>query len=201
MNRRIALLAPLALALLAAAPARAQLSLSQISAYLNGLTSAETDFSQVGSDGSKSQGRLILQRPNRMRFEYQGRDAALVLASSGSVAIFDPKSNQPPEQYPLRRTPLSLILGPRVDLTKARMVVDHGEENGLTTVTAQDPEHPEYGTIRLYFSQSPIALRQWVVTDDAGGQTLVRLGSLQVGGSYPASLFDIAGETERRASR
>lgn len=200
MNRRIALFAPLALALLGTGPARADLSLAQISAYLNGLTTAEADFTQVSSDGAKSAGRLFIQRPNRMRFEYKGRDAALVLASAGSVAVFDPKSNQPPEQYPLRRTPLGLILGPKVDLERARMVVAHGPIGDQMTVTAQDPDHPEYGTIRLYFSQSPIALTQWVVTDDAGGQTLVRLGPLQTGASYPSSLFDIEGETERRAS-
>lgn len=200
MNRRALLLAPLAL-IVAAAPLRAELSLAQVSTYLNALRSAESRFSQVNADGSRDKGRLFIERPNRMRFEYEGRDAALVLASSGNVAIFDPKSNQPPEQYPLRRTPLSLILGAKIDLTADRMVVAHGSEDGFTTVTAQDPDKPEYGSIKLFFTESPVALRKWLITDEGGGQTLVLLDGLRPGGGFPSSLFDITGEIERRAGR
>lgn len=200
MNRRALLLAPLAL-IAAAAPLRAQLSLDQVSAYLNALTAAQSDFAQVNADGTRDKGRLFIARPNRMRFEYDGRDAALVLASSGNVAIFDAKSNQPPEQYPLRRTPLSLILGPRIDLTADRMVVAHGTEDGFTTVTAQDPDNPDYGSIKLFFTESPIALRKWLIVDQGGGQTLVLLDGLQPRASFPASLFDIRGEIERRSGR
>lgn len=196
--RRNLLLAPLALAVAGAPAAAAPLPLAELSRYLNGIETAESTFTQINADGSRSSGKVFIHRPNRMRFEYAPPNEALVLASAGQVAIFDAKSNQPPEQYPLRRTPLNLILGRNIDLGRARMVVDHGEEQGMTTVTAQDPEHPEYGTIKLYFSASPVALRQWVVTDETGYQTTVVLDGLQTGASYPPSLFSIASEQQRR---
>ena len=190
------LLAPALWLALALPSMAAPVSLAEISRYLNSITSASTEFTQQNADGSSSAGRLLMHRPGRMRFEYAGDDT-LVLASGGQVAIFDAKSNLPPEQYPLSRTPLNLILARNVDLTRAQMVVGHGETQGMTTVTAQDPEHPEIGTITLYFSPAPLRLEQWVVTDETGGQTLVRLGALQPG-EFPPSTFSIDSEMGRR---
>ena len=193
----IRLLAP-ALLILAALPAAAEkLSLQVLSDYLNGIKTAETSFTQVNSDGSTSAGTLYIRRPNRMRFEYQPPEQTLVLASAGQVAIFDGKSNQPPEQYPLKRTPLNLILAANVDLAQAKMVIAHGETDGMTTVTAQDPKNPEYGTITLFFTPEP-QLVQWIVTDEAGSQTRVVLDSLTTGKTYPPSLFSITVETGKR---
>ena len=121
-----------------------------------------------------------------------------MLASSGTVGIFDGKSKQPPEQYPLTKTPLNLILASDIDLTKARMVVGHRADGTSTRVTAQDPAHPEYGTIELVFTDAPVALRQWVITDDLGQQTTVILGDLKQGGNYPATMFSISAEAGRR---
>lgn len=194
----------LAALVLAALPLRAvaaEIPLDQISAYLNGLTTASASFTQRNSDGSTSTGHLYIHRPGRARFEYDPPNRSLVIAASDAVAIFDPKSNQPPEQYPLARTPLNLILARKIDLSRARMVVSHSEVDGNTVVVAQDPDHPEYGSIALVFSPGPIALHQWVVTDETGGQTTVTLSTLQVGQSLPDSLFDINAAASRRAGR
>lgn len=172
--------------------------LDALSAYLNGLTTAEATFTQINSDGSGSKGQVFIQRPGRMRFEYQKPDKTLVLASAGSVAIFDPKSNQPPEEYPLKRTPLNLILAPKIDLQNAKMVVSTHEEGDLTLVLAQDPEHPEYGTLELGFAADPLRLTQWVVTDGGGAQTIVLLDDLAPGKAYPPSLFSITHERDLR---
>lgn len=187
-----------ALAALLALPAQAEkLSLAQLSGYLNGLTTAEAAFTQQNADGSVSKGRVLIQRPGRMRFEYTP-DATLVLASGGQLAIFDPKSNQPPEQYPLSKTPLNLILARNIDLARARMVVGHQEQGPLTLVVAQDPEHPEYGTLTLAFSANPVALRQWTVTDETGNQTTVVLDALKTGMTYKPTTFSINYEAEKR---
>ncbi|WP_097068700.1 LolA family protein [Rhodobacter maris] len=194
--RRLAL-APVLLLVLSAPALAEKAPLAMISAYLNGLKSAEAGFTQINADGSRSTGHLYLQRPGKMRFEYDHNEA-LVLASAGTVAIFDPKSNQMAEQYPLKRTPLNLILAPKIDLAQARMVVGHEEENGDTVVVVQDPEHPEYGTIRLIFSASPLQLTQWVITDESGARTAVILNGLKPGVTIGASKFSITQETQRR---
>ena len=196
MNIRFALLAPLALI---AAPAFAEvIPLATLSNYLNSITTAETDFTQVNADNTISLGKIYIRRPGRMRFEYAPPDSSLVLTSAGTVAIFDAKSNQPPEQYPLSRTPLNIILGANVNLAAARMVTSHTEVGNATQVVAQDPDHPEYDSIAMIFTANPTTLRQWIITDDLGQQTTVILGELKQGLEYQPSLFSIDSEVAKR---
>ncbi len=197
MNRRFALLAPLVF-LLPLPAAAEKLPLATISKYLNGLTTVEADFTQVNSDGTISTGKIYINRPGRVRFEYGPPDSSLVIAGGQQVAIFDAKSNQPPEQYPLKRTPLNLILAEKVDLGRAKMVIGHTEDGTSTRVRAQDPEFPEYGSIELVFTADPVELRQWVIIDDLGAQTTVILGEMKKGGKLGARLFDITAETAKR---
>lgn len=204
MNRRTFTAAAAAAILAPSAAFARKLSLSEISNYFNKMTSVEADFRQTNPDGSVSKGRVYIRRPGRMRFEYAPPEPTLVLASGGQVAIFDGKSNQPPEQYPLAQTPLNLILAKRVDLARARMVIGHTEQGGLTFVTAQDPDHPEFGSIQMAFSASPVALRQWTIRDQSGGRTTVVLGRLEIGRNYPPSLFSVTsemGKGKRRRDR
>jgi outer membrane lipoprotein-sorting protein len=178
MNIRT-LLPTVAILLATALPAAAQqISLNAISNYLNNLQTAKGAFTQVNDDGTISTGTIYIKRPGRIRFEYNPPDKQLVLASGGAVVIYDPKTNEPPETYPLARTPLSIILAKNVNLSRARMVVGHKSDGKSTTVKAQDPEHPEYGNIELVFTANPVELRQWVINDDGGNRTTVILGEL-----------------------
>ncbi len=176
----------------------AEIPLSKLSGYLNSFQNAAGKFTQINSDGTISTGTVYIKRPGRVRFEYDPPNKDLVIAGGGQVAIFDAKSNAGPTQYPLRQTPLSLILDSHIDLGRARMVVNHGEDGETTFVTAQDPSHPEYGNIRLIFSGNPVELRQWVVTDSSGQQTTVVLGNLKTGVKLQPSLFNIIAETNQR---
>jgi outer membrane lipoprotein-sorting protein len=198
MNRRTSVLAPLALLFLSAPASAAPIPLDELSRYFNGITTAEAGFTQVNADGTRATGTLYIRRPGRARFEYAPPEKSLVMAGGGQVAIFDARSNQPPEQYPLKRTPLNLILARNVDLTRAKMVVGHSEVDGTTRVIAQDPEKPEYGTIELVFTDNPVALREWIITDDTGSQTRVVLDAFRTGMQLSAFLFDITHEMRQR---
>ncbi|WP_418887992.1 LolA family protein [Octadecabacter algicola] len=183
---------PLALAGFAASPSLAQqLSLGQVSTYLNSFVSAEGEFTQINADGTISTGTIYIKRPGRVRFEYNPPEESLVVAGGGQVAIFDPRSDSGPDRYPLNQTPLSIILERNIDLTRTDMVTGHTSDGTTTTVTAQDPAHPEYGNIRMVFTSDPVELRQWIVTDDTGQQTTVILGDLAKDGRVPDILFNI----------
>lgn len=198
MNMLRALVAPLA-ALVLALPAQAEkLPLGELSRYLNGLSTVEAEFTQINSDGTIGTGTVRISRPGKIRFEYAPPDRSLVMSDGQQVAIFDPKSNQPPEQYPLIRTPLNLILAANVDLSRAKMVVAHRESEGATRVTAQDPQHPEYGKIEMVFTANPTELRQWIITDDAGAQTTLVLGDMRKGAKLSSRMFSIDEEVVRR---
>lgn len=168
-----------------------KLPLASISSYLNDLTTAKGAFTQINGDGTISTGTIYIKRPGRVRFEYNVPDTGLVIAGSNTVVIFDTKSNQPPETYPLARTPLSIILARDVNLGQAKMVTGHAYDGTATTVTAQDPENPQYGNIQMKFTGPKPELRQWIINDGNGGQTTVVLGELQKGGNLPNKLFDV----------
>jgi len=197
--KRLAL--SLALMIGLAAPAMAdRVPLSQLSRYLNGIGTAEGDFTQINADGSISTGSIYIHRPGRMRFEYDGEDL-LVVAGGGQVAIFDGRSNSRPEQYPLRETPLNLIVERNVDLGRSGMVIGHEFDGTATRVVAQDPDRPEIGTIELVFTGDPVELRQWVITDSTGSKTTVVLGGLDEGARLSSRLFNIPLEIRSRTER
>ena len=186
------------LAFATTAAAQDKIALPELSRYLTALETAEGSFTQVNADGSISTGTFYLKRPGRMRFEYDAPNETLVIAGAGSVGIFDGDRDRTAETYPLKRTPLSVILAEEVDLTRARMVTGHTSDDTTTTVTAQDPDNPEYGYVQLVFTADPVELRQWKVSEAGGGETTVILGALETGMELPNRLFSLRQETERR---
>ena len=188
------------LSTLSPALADQKLSLDALSAYLNTIQTAQSEFTQFNEDGSKSTGMLYIKRPGRMRFEYAPPNSGVVIAGSGAVILHDKKSNQPPETYPLKRTPLNLILARKVDLGQAKMVMSHSFDGTFTVVRAQDPKDPEIGFIDLMFSANPIALKQWVITNEQGTRTAVVLNGLTPGVTLPDSMFQttVSGRSSNR---
>ncbi|WP_418593078.1 LolA family protein [Ponticoccus sp. (in: a-proteobacteria)] len=189
-------LAALALTLLALPAQAQQLSLGEISKYLNSIQSAVGTFTQINADGTISTGEISIKRPGKVRFDYNPPERALVMASAGAVYILDRKLGATADTYPLNQTPLSIILDRNVDLTRAGMVTAHQYDGTATVVTAQDPKRPEYGSIQLKFTGSPVELRQWVITDGDGTKTTVVLGGLQQK-DLPNRLFYIDPELEK----
>jgi outer membrane lipoprotein-sorting protein len=199
MSKRIlSIIAAVALTLYAGAASAQQLTLGQVSAYLNQLQTAQGGFTQINADGTLSTGQIYIKRPGRIRFEYNAPSNALVMAGGGQLAVFDARSNTGPERYPLNQTPLSIILQDNVDLGRERMVTNVVSDGTTTTVTAQDPDNPNYGSIQMVFTSNPIELRQWVVTDDLGSETTVILNDLISGSVIRDILFNINAETRDR---
>ena len=184
---------------LASPVAAEKISLNEISSYFNAMTTAEAQFLQITDTGETSTGRLFIRRPGRIRFEYDPPEATLVVVGGGQVAVFDPKSRDEPLRFPLRHSPLNLILEREVDLAQRDMVVAHFEVESQTAVTLQDPENPDYGFIQLIFNDNPVQLHQWVVQDNSGGQTHIILDSLTEGGKLSNMLFNIQHEMRKRS--
>lgn len=196
-TRRLLIALPLVLAAIGGRAFAQEITLAEVSSYFNALRTGEGSFTQVNADGSVSTGTIYIKRPGRIRFEYDPPEQALVIAGGGSLAIFDPRSNTSPERYPLSQTPLSLILSRNVDLENAEMVTAFASDAELAELTAQDPDHPEYGSIRMIFTANPIALRQWVITDNTGSETTIYLDDMIEGERISDVLFNIIAETRK----
>ncbi len=98
-------------------------------AALNSVTSMAADFTQVGGDGRRHTGMLYLQRPGKLRFEYE-KPSTLEIVSDGSTVLVRDRKLNTSDPYPISQTPLKFLLSSKIDL---------GRESKVTAV-ATDPE-------------------------------------------------------------
>ena len=157
-------------------------------AYLQGLGEVKGRFEQTDARGDVSRGDLYLNRPGRARFVYDPPSGLLVICDGYTVLVADPRLKTA-NRYPLGSTPLSLFLAKQVRLDKGVVVsaVDHFADS--YALTAHDARHPAQGQITLVFSESPMRLREWRMTDAHGRTTQIRLTDLEAAPDLDPSLF------------
>jgi outer membrane lipoprotein-sorting protein len=189
----LAAAALLALAPPAGAQGANQADLLRISNYLNGLGTLTGQFVQIGPDGELSRGEFSMRRPGRLRFDYRPPNPALIVADGTWVGVCDRQIGTF-ERYPLRETPLDLLLRDRVDLRTegAVQAIERGENQ--LRVRAIDPDAPEQGSITMIFSDVPLRLRRWVVVDAQGLTTTVALSETRSNVELDPELFVIEDE-------
>lgn len=168
-----------------------QLSLGQITKYLNSMRAASAKFVQANPDNTLAQGVLYLAKPGKIRYEYTTPDDSLVISDGKLLGVFDKKSNRGAQLYDLKRTPLDILLRDRIDLEAAGVVRDVSSDGVKTQVVAVDPDNPKSGRITMVFTANPTELRQWIVRDPRGKETTVILNDLKVLGAVKGELFDI----------
>lgn len=165
-----------------------QADLNQIAAYLNSITALKAKFLQVAPDGQVSQGLAWLERPGRMRFQYDPPSPYLLVAGYGLLVFHDSSLDQT-TNIPLSSTPLGLLLARHITLTGTVTVTDFQRLPGEFDVTLVRTSEPGQGSLTLVFSTNPLTLRQWAVRDAEGKVTRVSLYDVALGGHFPAHLF------------
>jgi outer membrane lipoprotein-sorting protein len=163
--------------------------IARVETYLNGLKSLKAHFLQVAQNGGISEGTAWMERPGRMRFQYNPPSPFLLLASSG-VLTFHDGSLQQTSNIRLSRTPLGILLADHVTLSGDVTVTDIQRLPGQLQVTVIRTASPGDGSLSLIFTDQPMALRQWTVVDAQRRLTHVTLDNIQIGGTYDPLLFD-----------
>jgi outer membrane lipoprotein-sorting protein len=167
--------------------------ISQVEAYLNGLTALTANFLQVAADGSTRTGKAWLQRPGKMRFQYDPPDPQLLVAGFGLLVYNDPELNQT-TNIPLSATPLGILLAQHVVLSGSVTVTHIARDPGEVAITLVRTGKAAEGSLTLVFSTSPLQLRQWQVLDAQNRETRVSLYDVTPGGPFPDSLFTFQGQ-------
>ena len=175
---------------LAQAPMRAedQALVDRATAYLQGLTEAKGRFVQTDSRGQTSQGVLYLKRPGKARFDYDPPSGLLVVSDGSTVAVADSRLKTF-ERYPLMSTPLSLFLARTVRLDKGVQVTGVTRMADGFTLILRDGHKKTAGQIALTFSENPLRLRSWTVSDAQNRSTRVQLLDLEPVSGLDADLF------------
>lgn len=163
-----------------AAPLTAQdvTDLNRISAYLNTITSLQASFVQVGPNGELDQGTIYARKPGRLRFEYAPPSPYLIVSDGVTIAVANSKLRTV-DRYPLIDNPLNLILREGVDLTRDSRITDVERQTGTLRITATEKSGPVKGQVTLIFSYPATELRQWIITDAQGLQTMIALKNMK----------------------
>jgi outer membrane lipoprotein-sorting protein len=164
---------------------------ARVSSYLSSLQTLVGNFVQVGPDGSKTKGDFYIQKPGKVRFEYEAPSPIAIIADGASLAVRDRKLATQ-DIYPLSQTPLRFLLSDRIDLLKDTNVVNVTADDVFISVTIEEKQ-ALIGTSRLMLmiGAKDGQLKQWTVTDPQGYDTTVAVYNLDSSRKVDPGLFKI----------
>jgi len=169
-------------ALLASAPALSA-TLAEVQRSLAATSSMTAAFTQTAANGGVARGTMKLKRPGKIRFDYGKGASFLVVADGRTLSFVDYQVGQV-SQWPIRSTPLGVLLDPAADLSRLARVLPEDESPipGTVAVLAADSRKPELGKILILFQPDAAApgglrLTGWRVTDAQNALTTVTLAN------------------------
>lgn len=187
-------LAPAALAA-QPAPAPAQAinpDVERVVGALRAISTMKADFVQTDRNGQRLTGTITLQRPGKIRFQYQPGVPLLIVSDGAALTMIDYEVRQV-SRWPIRNSPLGALLDPNKDVARFARLLPTGHPDVLS-VEIKDPRHPEYGTITLIMLRKAgapggLQLDSWVALDAQNHRTTIRLSNQQYGIAVPANTF------------
>jgi outer membrane lipoprotein-sorting protein len=164
-----------------------QNDLLRIAAYLNGIGTMTARFAQASANGGAAEGWLWMERPGRMRFQYDPPTPILLIADRFYVYYVDTQLAEM-SKVGLKFTPAWFLL--RVPISFDDLLVTRFERgtNSLR-ITVVDPKAPDNGALTMTFSDQPLSLRQWTIVDQQRHTTTVLLSQQQFGMALDPKLF------------
>jgi outer membrane lipoprotein-sorting protein len=164
---------------------------AKVSSYLSSLQTLVGNFVQVGPDGSKTKGDFYIQKPGKVRFEYDPPTPIDIVADGSSLAVRD-RNLATQDIYPLSQTPLRFLLSDRIDLLKDTNVVSVASDDMFISITIEEKQ-ALIGTSRLMLmiGTKDGQLKQWTVTDPQGYDTTIAVYNLDTSKKVDPGLFKI----------
>jgi outer membrane lipoprotein-sorting protein len=164
-----------------------QADLQRIAAYLNGIGTMTARFQQYSANGGTAEGWVWMERPGRMRFQYDPPTPILLIADRFYVYYVDTQLAEM-SKVGLKFTPAWFLL--RVPISFDDLVVTRFERGANSLrITVVDPKAPDNGSLTMEFGDQPLSLRQWTIVDQQHHTTTVSLSEEQFGMALDPKLF------------
>ncbi|PKP94433.1 MAG: cell envelope biogenesis protein LolA [Alphaproteobacteria bacterium HGW-Alphaproteobacteria-16] len=178
--RPLAALAAITLPLTLPAAAQQQGTLAQVQRHLKATETMTASFAQTDRAGKTLNGTLTLKKPGKIRFQYE-KGVPLLIVGDGSSLWFIDYSVRQVSRWPVKNSPLSVLLDPDRDISGYAKLVPTGNPD-VVSIEAHDPKRPEYGRITMVFARKADApgglmLQGWVALDSQNNRTTVRLNN------------------------
>ena len=181
-------------------PANVRADLARIDASMSATRTFSGRFVQYSPDGSVSQGKVYLSRPENLRFEYDDPNPLLIVADNGMLVQHD-RALETYDRIPLSSTPLAYFLKSGVNLAEDTEVVAFQKTPSQWRVTSRDGSGNMEGSITMVFDARTLALQEWIIGDDFGGETRVVLSDLSYNAQLSPRLFILRDDSNRRDRR
>ncbi len=183
-------------------PASAQVQdpeIKKAETYLQGLGTATADFIQTSSLGSRLSGKFYLDRPGKLRFDYN--EVKDFIVADGVFVYFYDSQLGSQSNAPIGQTLADFLLREDLSLSDELMVTQLFKKNGFISITVVQKDEPAAGQVELIFSEVPYALSRWRVTDAQGETTEVILKNLKTGMTFEdGNLFGYHDPKGRKAT-
>ena len=149
--------------------------LMRVQKHLNSSKTFKARFLQVSSNGEYAEGQIFLQRPGRLRLIYDDPNPLLVVADGKHISFIDRNIDTATTLY-LSMTPADLMLRESIGFFGNDVIVTSVNRTpGVIRIGLINTAEPDAGSIELVFSDRPMELRKWTVTDAQGIKTTVSL--------------------------
>lgn len=162
--------------------------IARVEDLLNSIRSLQAHFTQLSDNGGTAEGVFYLQRPGRLRFEYEPPTPILIVGTGKTIIFYDSRLGQV-TYVPIKSTPLAFLVDETISFSGDTKVVRVDREPGALAITLADAKERRDGTITLIFSDSPLRLRMWRVTDAQGKVTTIALSRTRMNLTLDSELF------------
>ena len=163
-------------------------TIQRIELYLSNLTTITSEFTQVAPDGSLTNGKFFLQRPGKMRWQYNPPTPVLMVANGKELVFYDYELEQV-SYIPLDGSLISFLGRDKITFGGDVGITRFSNEAAMIRIEVAQKAKPTEGRLMLEFSDKPLALKSMVVTDATGQVTTVALQNAQFGSQIDPKLF------------
>jgi outer membrane lipoprotein-sorting protein len=146
-------------------------------AYVDQLHTLRARFMQERNSEVAS-GQISVRRPGQMRMQYDPPSQAVLNVAAGRV-VFSDAATGATSTMPLDRTPLAMLLAPRIRFSGPVTIVSVQHAANDIGITLRSTAKPQQGTLTLQLSCNPLILRGLIMIDARGTTTRLVLHDLQ----------------------
>lgn len=170
--------------------------LDRCAIYLNGIKTLEAVILERNSRGGSASGKLYIYRPppeagkafGRLRLVYDSPRDVEIIADGKSLFHYD-KQEDDLSSMALESSAVSFLLRPIISFTRDVTVRDVEKKGGIIRINLYQTEEPDAGFFTLIFTDTPLELKQWMITDAQGVKTLVTLDQVKFNIPLHTSVF------------
>ena len=163
--------------------------IKKTSEYFNNIESLKSKFIQIDQNGNSSSGVIFLQRPGKMRIEYNKPDQILIVVDGYYLIYVDQEIDQA-TYMDINDTPAKYLVDPDWSFgSKAIEIYDANTDGDLINIYAKPYDKKSKERIKFIFKEKPLELRQWEIIDQKKNSITVTLYDVELNNELESKLF------------